>query len=57
MLFSITIKKFAICKAGVSNPRAACGPQGPFVRPAMLFGDFQMINISLPSVLKKDSAK
>jgi len=25
---------------GVSGPRAACGPPGPFVRPAMLFWEF-----------------
>jgi len=25
--------------------RAACGPRGGFVRPAMLFGNFKIINI------------
>jgi len=39
------------------GPRAACGTRGPFVRPAMLLGNFQIINISLPSVLKKDATK
>jgi len=32
-------------KAGVSNTRAACDPQERFVRPAMLFGNFQKFNI------------
>jgi len=27
------------------GPRAACGPQEYFVRPAMLFGYFQIVNI------------
>jgi len=27
------------------GPRASCGPRGSFVRPAMLFGKFQMFNI------------
>jgi len=44
-------------RTGVSNMRAACGPQGPFMQPVMLFGNFQIINISLPSVFKTDAAK
>jgi len=39
------------------GPRAACGPRGSFVRPAMLFGNFQIINIYVASALKKDAAK
>jgi len=31
--------------SGVSNTRAACRPRGNFVQPAMLFGNFEMINI------------
>jgi len=27
------------------DPRTGCGPRGRFVRPAMLFGNFQVINI------------
>jgi len=42
---------------GLDQGSQTRGPRGPFVRPAILFGNFQMINISLPSVLKKDSAK
>jgi len=50
-------------KSGASNTRPAGHMRparifcGSFARPAMLFGKFQMINISLPSVLKKDAAK
>jgi len=29
------------------------GPQGPFVRPAMLFGNFQIINIYVAKCLEK----
>jgi len=29
----------------VSNTRAACGSRGHFVRFAMLFGNFQIINV------------
>jgi len=28
------------------SPRAACGLRGPFVRPAMLFGNFQIISVA-----------
>jgi len=34
-------------KSGVSNTRAACRPRGHFVQPAMLFGNFEIINISV----------
>ena len=33
--------------------RAACGPRGPFVRPAILFGNFLIINISIAKCLEK----
>jgi len=39
----LTFKKTASAP-GVSNTRAACGPRGRFVRPAMRFGNFQIIN-------------
>jgi len=39
------------------DPRAACGPRRPFVRPETLFGNFQIIKVSLPSGSKKDAAK
>jgi len=32
-------------RTGVSRTRAACGPRGRFVRPAMLYRNFQIINI------------
>ena len=31
----------------VSNRRVACGPRGRFVQSAMLFGNFQIFNISI----------
>ena len=31
--------------SGVANTRAACRPRGHFVQPAMLFGNFEIINI------------
>jgi len=31
--------------SGVSNTRATCRPRGHFVQPAMLFGNFEIINI------------
>ena len=42
-------------KAGsqTRGPQAACGPRGPFVRPAMLFGNFQIINIYIVKYLEK----
>ena len=39
--------------AGVSNTRAACGPRGRSVRPAMLFGNFQIMNIYIAKCLEK----
>jgi len=33
--------------SGVSNTWAACRPRGHFVQPAMLFGNFEMINIEV----------
>jgi len=33
------------------GPRAACGPRERFVRPAMLFGKFQRINIYIIYVI------
>jgi len=33
--------------SGVSNTRAACPPRGHFVQPTMLFGNFEIINISV----------
>jgi len=35
------------------GPRAACGPRGPLVRPAMPFGNFQIINIHVVKSLDK----
>ena len=32
---------------------AACGPRGPFVRPAILFGNFLIINITIAKCLEK----
>ena len=43
--------KLVPCKAGVSNTRAACGPRGRFVRPAMLLGIFKCSTFTLPSAL------
>jgi len=40
-------------RSGVSNMRAACGPRRLVVRPAMLFGNFQIINIYVSKCLKK----
>jgi len=31
--------------SGISNTRATCRPRGHFVQPAMLFGNFEIINI------------
>jgi len=52
-------KKFAWPKAGVSNtgPRAACGPRGHFVRPAMLFGNLQIISKHVAKCLEKICCK
>ena len=44
-------------KSGVSNTRAACGPRGPSVRPAMLFGTFQIMNIYIAKCLEKRCRK
>jgi len=35
------------------GPRAACGPQRPFVPPVMLFGNLQIINIHVAKCLEK----
>ena len=40
-------------QARVSNTRPACDPRGSFVRPAMLFGNFQIINICIAKCLEK----
>jgi len=42
---------------GLGKGSQTRGPRGSFVRLAMLFAKFQVINISLPRVLKKDAAK
>jgi len=34
-------------RPGVLNTSAACGPRGHFVRLAMLFAKFQIINIEI----------
>jgi len=40
------------CRVGASNTRAACGPGRDFVRPAMLFGNLQIINIYVAKCLE-----
>ena len=35
------------------GPRAVCGSRGRFVRPAMLFGNFQIFNIYAAECLEK----
>jgi len=35
------------------GPRVVCGPRGRFVRPAMLFGNFQIFNIYVAECLEK----
>jgi len=35
------------------DQRAACGPRGPFVRPAMLFGNFETITFTFSNALTK----
>ena len=35
------------------GPRTACGSRGPFVRPAVLFGNFQISNISVAKCFEK----
>ena len=40
------------CRVGASNTRAACGPGGDFVRPAMLFGNLQIINFYVAKYLE-----
>ena len=54
----VTIVKYmglpvARCNTGVSNTRAACGARGPFVRPAKMFGNIQIINIYVAKCFEK----
>ena len=44
-------------KQGDWNTLAACCPRGPFVLPATLFGNFQIMNIYVSKCLEKDAAK
>jgi len=41
-------RKFPWCRAGSQT----CGPRGRLVRPAMLFGNFQMFNIYVAKYLE-----
>jgi len=53
--FYSTYKTSRVFRTGsqTRGPRAACGTRGPFVRPAMRFGNFQRINIYVAKCLEK----
>jgi len=48
-----SIGKVCCMRAGVSNTRAACGLRRRFLRPAMLFGNFQITNSYVAKCLEK----